>query len=94
MEGREVVVVEATRSPIGRGHPEKGALRDVHPSTLLATILSSLVERAGIDPDDIEEEDLSPAPVATGKPVLRDPVLGRAIDLLKGLALMQKNKAP
>jgi acetyl-CoA acetyltransferase family protein len=53
VEGREVVVVEATRSPIGRGHPEKGALRDVHPSTLLATILSSLVERAGIDPAEV-----------------------------------------
>jgi acetyl-CoA acetyltransferase family protein len=53
VEGREVVVVEATRSPIGRGHPEKGALRDVHPSTLLATVLSSLVERAGVDPAEI-----------------------------------------
>jgi acetyl-CoA acetyltransferase family protein len=51
--GREVVVVEAVRSPIGRGHPEKGALRDVHPSTLLATVLAALVERAGIDPAEV-----------------------------------------
>jgi acetyl-CoA acyltransferase len=53
VDGREVVVVEAARSPIGRGHPEKGALRDVHPSTLLATVLAALVERAGIDPAEV-----------------------------------------
>ncbi len=51
--GREVVVVEATRTPIGRGHPEKGALRDVHPSTLLAGTFRSLVDRAGVDPGEI-----------------------------------------
>ena len=31
--GREVVIVEAVRTPIGRGHPEKGQFRDVHPAT-------------------------------------------------------------
>jgi acetyl-CoA acetyltransferase family protein len=51
--GREVVIVEATRTPIGRGHPEKGALRDVHPSTLLAGIYRSLIERAGVDPVEV-----------------------------------------
>ena len=30
MEGREVVIVEAARTPIGRGHPEKGYYKDVH----------------------------------------------------------------
>ena len=29
--GREVVIVEAARTPIGRGHPEKGYYKDVHP---------------------------------------------------------------
>jgi acetyl-CoA acetyltransferase family protein len=51
--GREVVIVEATRTPIGRGHPEKGALRDVHPSTLLAGTLRSLIDRAGVDPAEV-----------------------------------------
>jgi acetyl-CoA acetyltransferase family protein len=51
--GREVVVVEAARTPIGRGHPERGALRDVHPSTLLAGVHRALVERAGIDPAEV-----------------------------------------
>ena len=37
MEGREVVIVEAVRTPVGRGHPEKGYYRDVHPNELLGT---------------------------------------------------------
>jgi acetyl-CoA acetyltransferase family protein len=51
--GREVVVVEAVRTPIGRGHPEKGYYRDTHPSTLLARNLEALIERAGIDPGEV-----------------------------------------
>ena len=34
--GREVVIVEAARTPIGRGHPEKGYYKDTHASNLLA----------------------------------------------------------
>ena len=34
--GREVVIVEAARTPVGRGHPEKGYYKDVHASNLLA----------------------------------------------------------
>ena len=33
--GREVVIVAAVRTPIGRGHPEKGYYKDVHPTELL-----------------------------------------------------------
>ncbi len=51
--GREVVIVEAVRTPIGRGHPEKGYYRDVHPATLLARNLEALIERAGIDPNEV-----------------------------------------
>src|SRR5213593_590944 len=53
--GREVVVVEAVRTPIGRSHPEKGAFRDTHPNTLLARCLEELVSRTGIDPADVED---------------------------------------
>ena len=31
-EGREVVIVEAVRTPIGRGHKEKGYYKDTHPN--------------------------------------------------------------
>jgi acetyl-CoA acetyltransferase family protein len=51
--GREVVIVEAARTPIGRGHPEKGYYKDVHPSTLLARNLEQLISRAGIDPIEV-----------------------------------------
>ncbi|MDX6605414.1 MAG: acetyl-CoA acyltransferase, partial [Solirubrobacterales bacterium] len=53
--GREVVIVEALRTPIGRGHPEKGYYRDVHPSTLLARTFAELIARAGIDPAEVED---------------------------------------
>src|SRR3954453_10693222 len=48
--GREVVIVEAVRTPIGRGHEEKGYYKDVHPSNLLAKVYSELFERTGVDP--------------------------------------------
>ncbi|HWI97022.1 MAG TPA: thiolase family protein [Solirubrobacterales bacterium] len=48
--GREVVIVEAVRTPIGRGHEEKGYYKDVHPSNLLAKAYSELFERSGVDP--------------------------------------------
>jgi acetyl-CoA acetyltransferase family protein len=48
--GREVVIVEAVRTPIGRGHEEKGYYKDVHPSNLLAKTYAELFERSGVDP--------------------------------------------
>jgi acetyl-CoA acetyltransferase family protein len=54
-QGREVVIVEAARTPIGRGHPEKGWFRDVHPNELLGAAYSAVIERAGIAPDVVED---------------------------------------
>ncbi len=48
--GREVVIVEAARTPIGRGHPEKGYYKDLHASNLLAKVYGELFERSGVDP--------------------------------------------
>ena len=53
--GREVVIVEAVRTPVGRGHKEKGYYRDLHPSNLLAHSYSELISRAGIDPAEVED---------------------------------------
>jgi acetyl-CoA acyltransferase len=55
MEGREVVIVEAVRTPVGRGHPEKGYYKDVHPNTLLGTAFVELFDRAGVDPGVAED---------------------------------------
>ncbi len=54
-EGREVVIVEAVRTPIGRGHREKGYYKDIHPNTLLGTTYSEVIKRAGIDASEVED---------------------------------------
>ena len=53
--GRDVVIVEAVRTPIGRGHEQKGYYKDVHASNLLAKAYAELIERAGIDPAEVED---------------------------------------
>ena len=55
MEGREVVIVEAVRTPVGRGHPEKGYYRDVHPNDLLGRTWTAVIERAGIPAEAVED---------------------------------------
>jgi acetyl-CoA acetyltransferase family protein len=55
MNGREVVIVSAVRTPVGRGHPEKGYYRDVHPNELLGRIWLAAIERAGIDASAVED---------------------------------------
>jgi len=53
--GREVVIVEAVRTPIGRGHPEKGYYKDTHPNELLGTCFTEVISRAGIEPGAVED---------------------------------------
>jgi acetyl-CoA acyltransferase len=54
-QGREVVIVEAVRTPIGRGHPEKGYFRDTHPNELLGRCFTEVIERAGIPAEQVED---------------------------------------
>jgi acetyl-CoA acetyltransferase family protein len=54
-QGREVVIVEAARTPIGRGHPTKGWYRDVHPNELLGAAYRAVIERAGIDAELVDD---------------------------------------
>jgi len=54
-QGREVVIVEAVRTPIGRGHPEKGYYKDTHPNDLLGRCYSEVLERAGVDASEVED---------------------------------------
>ncbi|MFJ4273372.1 thiolase family protein [Streptomyces coelicoflavus] len=51
---RDAVVVEAVRTPMGRGKPN-GALAHVHPVELLAHTLRALVERSRVDPALIDD---------------------------------------
>ncbi|MFE0627794.1 thiolase family protein [Streptomyces sp. NPDC058864] len=51
---RDAVVVEAVRTPIGKGKPG-GALAGTHPVELLAHTLKELVGRSGIDPALVDD---------------------------------------
>ena len=53
--GREVVIVEAVRTPVGRGHPEKGYYKDTHPNELLGKCYTEVIERAGIPAGEVED---------------------------------------
>lgn len=52
--GRDAVIVEAVRTPVGKGKAS-GALHGVHPADLLAHSLRAVVERTGIDPALIDD---------------------------------------
>jgi acetyl-CoA acetyltransferase family protein len=54
-QGREVVIVEAVRTPIGRGHKEKGYYKDTHPADLLGRTYTEVLSRAGVDPSEVED---------------------------------------
>jgi acetyl-CoA acyltransferase len=51
---RDALIVDAVRTPIGRGKPG-GALSAVHPADLLAQTLRALVARTGIDPAEVDD---------------------------------------
>ncbi|WP_329276384.1 thiolase family protein [Streptomyces sp. NBC_00691] len=51
---RDAVIVEAVRTPIGKGRTG-GALSHVHPVALLSHTLRALIERSGIDPALVDD---------------------------------------
>jgi acetyl-CoA acyltransferase len=51
---REAVIVDAVRTPLGKGK-ETGQLHNWHPVDLAAETLRALVERTGVDPGRIED---------------------------------------
>jgi acetyl-CoA acyltransferase len=52
---REVVIVEAVRTPVGRGHPEKGYYKDTHPNDLLGRTFAEVIDRAGVPAEAVED---------------------------------------
>jgi acetyl-CoA acetyltransferase len=46
---RDAVIIDAVRTPIGKGKPG-GSLSPVHPVDLLAHTLRALVDRSSLDP--------------------------------------------
>src|ERR1700694_4664451 len=49
---REVVIVEAVRTPIGR---RNGKLKDIHPVVLGSLVLKEIISRSGIKPEQVED---------------------------------------
>ena len=52
---REVVIVEAVRTPVGRGHEEKGYYKGEQASNLLAKTYSEVISRSGIEGSEVED---------------------------------------
>jgi acetyl-CoA acyltransferase len=55
LHGRRPVILGATRTPIGRGHLEKGVFRDEHPAALLGRTYRSLLDQVGLDPAAVDD---------------------------------------
>lgn len=52
---RDVVIVGAARTAIGRGKRPSGVYSEIHPSTLLAHVYAAVLERAGVDAAQVDE---------------------------------------
>src|ERR1700730_14611075 len=51
----DVVIVEAVRTPLGRGSLKNGDLREMHPVLLAAHVLNEVTSRAGRDPALVDD---------------------------------------
>ncbi|RYE82561.1 MAG: acetyl-CoA C-acyltransferase, partial [Myxococcales bacterium] len=51
----EAYIVDAFRSPRGRGKAGKGSLSGLHPQELLGQVLRGTLERAGVDASSVED---------------------------------------
>jgi acetyl-CoA C-acetyltransferase len=51
----EAYIIDAVRTPRGRGKPGKGSLTAIHPQELLAQTLNRLAERTGIDTGEVDD---------------------------------------
>ncbi len=51
----EAWIIDAVRTPRGRGKAGAGALSGIHPQNLLSQCLNALRDRTGIDPADVED---------------------------------------
>jgi acetyl-CoA C-acetyltransferase len=50
---REAVIVSTARTPIGKAY--RGAFNDTHPTTMGGHVVSAAVDRAGVDPAEVQD---------------------------------------
>ena len=51
----EALIIDACRTPRGIGKVGKGALADIHPQQLGATVLKALAERNGLNTAEVDD---------------------------------------
>ena len=51
----DAYILDAVRTPRGRGKAGKGALSGIHSQELMAQVLNGLAERSGIDPAEVDD---------------------------------------
>ncbi len=52
---KRAVIVDCVRTPVGRAHKEKGVFREVRSDDLAVQVVQAVVERTGIDPQELED---------------------------------------
>ncbi|MEX0677138.1 MAG: acetyl-CoA C-acyltransferase FadA [Pirellulales bacterium] len=52
---KRAVIVDCVRTPIGRAHKDKGVFREVRSDDLAVEVVRAVVERTGIDTEEIED---------------------------------------
>src|ERR1700704_4848293 len=48
----EAVIIDAARTPIGR---RNGVLSTLHPNAMLGAAIKGVLDRSGVDPNDVEQ---------------------------------------
>ncbi len=78
---REVVIVDAVRTPIARAHPEKGWFKDIRSDELGVIVVRELLNRTKIDPAQVEDVILGCA-TQTGEQAMN---IARYIAIMAGV---------
>ncbi|OIH85227.1 acetyl-CoA acetyltransferase [Arthrobacter sp. UCD-GKA] len=53
--GREALIVEALRTPMGKSNADRGWYRDTHPNEMLGSVYTALLERTGLPASAVED---------------------------------------
>jgi acetyl-CoA C-acetyltransferase len=72
---REAVIVEAARTPIGRGYPIKGWLSGLHAIEVLSLATNGVIKRAGIERSQVEQVVSGTVTQAKEKNIKEEPCL-------------------
>lgn len=78
---KPVFLIDGCRSPIGRGHPEKGLYHNLRADELSVQVLQALIDRTGLNPNLIDDFYLG----CVGQHLEQGKNLARLIVLLSGL---------